>query len=310
MVDLDRTASDRARMARSLRIRFAGALYHVTSRGVARQVIFRDEFDYRERLRLMAEAVETHGVRMHAFTLMPNHDHIFLDTPGANLSVAMHDLNGRYAAYFNRRHGRVGHLFQGRFRAHVVESEGYYLEVSRYIHLNPVRAGLVERPEDWPYGSYAGYVRPAARARWVTYANVLGAFGRAPGQAARAYRTFVERGLAAPPPEPWKEAVASLVIGTEAFVEDVRGIVAHSPDVRGTPQKRAIRRRPPIEMVVAAVSETLGCDSISWRRGTRDDSMSRALAAWASRRLCGHTSLEIAARLGYAGPSSVSQAIR
>ena len=133
-------------MARPLRIEFAHALYHVTSRGNARQKVFRDDRDYQRRLDWLRRAVETYGWRLHAFALMPNHDHLFVETPLANLSAGMHYLNGSYTSYFNRRHKQVGHLFQGRFKAVLIENEGHYWEVSRYIHLNPVRAGLAQRP--------------------------------------------------------------------------------------------------------------------------------------------------------------------
>lgn len=297
-------------MARALRIQFAGALYHVMSRGVARQVVFIDDHDYRERMRLIRETVEAHELRVHAFALMPNHDHAFLDTPRANLSRAMHDLNGRYAAYFNRRHKRVGHVFQGRFHAHVVESQGHFLEVSRYIHLNPVRAGLVVHPEDWSHSSCAGYLDPAARLGWITYTSVLESFGLSLQQAVPAYRAFVEQGLASPPSAPWNDAAAELVIGSERFIERVRRIVGSQPDDREVPQRRALRRRPCIDAVIAMVPTILPCDPASWRPRSRDRGLCRAFAAWVARRTYGHPSGEIASRLGYSGPSAVSQAVK
>ena len=104
----------------------------------------------------LRRAVETCGWRLHAFVLMTNHHHLFVETPEPNLSAGMQFLNGSYTSYFNRRHRRVGHLFQGRFKAQLVEEQGYYQEVSRYIHLNPVRAKLVERPQAYRFSSYPG----------------------------------------------------------------------------------------------------------------------------------------------------------
>ncbi len=166
-------------MARPLRIEFPGALYHVISRGNERRAIVRDDADRRKRVDWLRRTVETYGWRLHAFVLMNNHDHLFVETPEANLSAGMQHYNGSYTGYFNRRHRRAGHLFQGRFKGHLIEEAGYFLEVSRYIHLNPVRARTVGRPEDWPWGSSPGYVRGARKLEWVTYGRVLGEFGRA-----------------------------------------------------------------------------------------------------------------------------------
>src|SRR5271169_1035762 len=143
-------------MARPLRIELAGGLYHVMSRGNERRAIVRDDADRQRRLDGLQRTVATHGWRLHAFALMTNHEHLFLQTAEPNLSAGMHLLNSSYTGYFNLRHRRVGHLFQGRFKAHLVEEEGYFTEISRYIHLNPVRARLVQRPEQWKWSSYAG----------------------------------------------------------------------------------------------------------------------------------------------------------
>lgn len=149
-------------MARPLRIEYSGALYHVMSRGNARKAIVRDDVDREKRLDWLRRTVETYGWRLHAFVLMDNHDHLFVETPEANLSAGMQFLNGGYSSYFNRRRRRSGHLFQGRFKAQLIEEEGYFLEVSRYIHLNPVRAKRIP-PEKYPWSSYPGYVHPAVR---------------------------------------------------------------------------------------------------------------------------------------------------
>jgi hypothetical protein len=141
-----------------------------------------------------------------AFVLMPNHEHLFVETPEANLSAGMQLLNSSYAGYFNRRHNRVGHLFQGRYKGHLIEEDGYFLQVSRYFHLNPVRARLVARPEDWQWSSFHGYQQARRSLEWVTYARVLGAFGADLSQARRAYTRFVREGLHDPPPSPWASA--------------------------------------------------------------------------------------------------------
>lgn len=155
-------------MSRPLRIEFPGALYHVICRGNERRPIVGDDADRRKRLDWLRRTVEMYGWRLHAFVLMDNHDHLFVETPDANLSAGMQHYNSSYTGSFNRRHRGAGHLFQGRFQGHLIEEEGYFLEVSRYIHLNPARARAVAQPEDWPWGSCPGYVRGARKLEWIT----------------------------------------------------------------------------------------------------------------------------------------------
>ena len=193
-------------MARPLRIEFAGAVYHVMSRGNARQDIVLDDADREKRRDWLRRTVEVYGWRMHAFVLMRNHDHLFIETPEPNLSAGMQYLNGSYTSYFNRRHRRCGHLFQGRFKGHLIEERGYFLEVSRYLHLNPVRAKVVARPEQYPWSSYGGYQRASRTVAWVTYDQVLGEFGVKGSIARRAYTRFVRAGVEKPPPSPFAEA--------------------------------------------------------------------------------------------------------
>jgi putative transposase len=140
-------------MARPLRIEFAGALYHVTSRGNERRRIFRDDVDRKMFLTFLGQAVKRFGWSVTAWVLMSNHYHLVVQTPEANLSRGMHWINGTYAAWFNRRHDRSGHLFQGRFHGVLVEKETYLRELLRYVVLNPVRAKMVARPEDYRWSS-------------------------------------------------------------------------------------------------------------------------------------------------------------
>ncbi len=146
-------------MARALRIQFPGAIYHAMARGNARQKIFRDEQDYRRLLEGLEATVDKFGFEVFSFVCMPNHIHLFFRTPEPNLSRGMQYLLSGYANWFNARHRRSGHLFQGRFKGELVEDDRYFWSVSRYIHLNPVRGKrpLVKRPEEWRWSSYPGY---------------------------------------------------------------------------------------------------------------------------------------------------------
>jgi putative transposase len=297
-------------MSRPLRIEFAGALYHVMSRGNQRKAIVRDDADRGKRLDWLRRTVETYGWRLHAFVLMNNHDHLFVETPEANLSAGMQHYNSSYTGYFNRRHSRVGHLFQGRFKGHLIEEEGYFLEVSRYIHLNPVRAGLVDRPQDWPWGSGPGYIRAARKLKWITYDRVLGEFGRKASQTRRNYAKFLRASLAEKPRRPFDAAVRGLLLGSSEFVDRVRHLLDEQPDDHDVPELGHLRSRPPIKTIVAAVASHFDVAPADWGPNRRSNSASRAVAAYLARCSFGYPATTIAAALGYRDHGGVGQAVR
>lgn len=295
-------------MARPLRIEFAGALYHVISRGNERKPIVRDDADREKRLDWLRRTVETCGWRLHAFVLMTNHEHLFLETPEPNLSAGMQLLNGSYTGYFNRRHRRAGHLFQGRFKGHLIEEDGYFLEVSRYLHLNPLRAKMVTRLEDYRWSSYPGYVQARRALEWVCYTRVLGQF--AGPRPRRAYAAFVRAAADAPLRSPFDAAVEGLLLGSGDFVDRVRALLTGRPAAQGIPELARLRPRPPLERILAAVTEHFGCDAAGWSAGRRSDDAARAVAAYLARRRFGYSATAVAQALGYRGPSSVSHAVR
>jgi putative transposase len=297
-------------MARPLRIEFPGALYHVISRGNERRRVVRDDADRDKRLDWLRRTVETYGWRLHAFVLLTNHEHLFVETPAANLSAGMQYLNGSYTSYFNRRHRRAGHLFQGRFKGHLIEEEGYFLEVSRYIHLNPVRAKMVGRPEEYCWSSYPGYIQARRALEWVTYARVLGEFGAEHQRQRRAYAAFVRAGVAAPPPSPFARAVGGLLVGSQAFTARIGDLLRERHELPGVPELKRLRSRPALDRIVAEVARHFGCDVACWSPGRRSDDATRAVAAYLARCRFGYSATAVAARLGYRGPSSVSHAVR
>jgi REP element-mobilizing transposase RayT len=297
-------------MARPLRIEFAGALYHVISRGNQQHAIARDDHDREKRLEWLRRTIETYAWRLHAFVLMPNHEHLFVETPEANLSAGMQFLNGSYTSYFNRRHRRVGHLFQGRFRGHLIDQDGYFLEVSRYIHLNPVRAKIVKHPDEYRWSSCPGYSSAARELAWVTYGRVLGEFGKDQKQARRAYARFVQAGIGDPPPSPFAAAVGGLLVGSRAFVERIGRLLGDRPAESALPQLKRLRTRPSLDQIIDLVARHFGCDAADWSHGRRTDDASRAVAACLARRSFGYSATAVAEALGYGGPSSVSHALR
>src|SRR6516225_6462079 len=194
-------------MPRRLRIEFEGAIYHVMARGNARQKIVHDDADRKRLVDGLEHTVVRSGWELLCYVIMGNHLHLLLQTPRPNLAAGMQGFLSGYATWFARRHRRPGHLFQGRYRAEMIEDESYYWTVSRYVHLNPVRAGLVARPEHWEWSSYPGYRQPKRRFGWVAYDALLQAWrgDRGDDDPASAYVAFVEAGLAQPPASPFRE---------------------------------------------------------------------------------------------------------
>ena len=207
-------------MARPLRITFEGAFYHVTARGNERRKIFLSPGDYNKFLSYLKDSVEKYGAIVHAFVLMPNHYHLIVETPKANLSSFMHSLNSAYTTYFNIRRKRAGHLFQGRYKALLIDVDNYLLEVSRYIHLNPVRAGMAEKPEEYPYSSYRAYIFPKKEAL-ISRDFLWRMVAKDRRDGPRSYREFVEKGLREKPGNPFEKVYGGVILGGKAFIKEV-----------------------------------------------------------------------------------------
>ncbi len=227
-------------MARPLRIEFAGALYHVTARGDRREPIYNDDEDRRAYLDVLGEVVEDFNWICHAYCLMGNHYHLVVETPDGNLSKGMRQLNGRYTQYSNRRHKRVGHLFQGRYTAILVDKDAYLLELSRYVVLNPVRARMVKRPNQWPWSSYHAMVGAQNPPKWLIVDALLGQFARSRAVARRRYERFVTEGIGAQ--SPWNDLRSQIYLGDERFVERMQAKLEKEAQDINIP--RAQRRRP------------------------------------------------------------------
>jgi REP element-mobilizing transposase RayT len=204
-------------MSRPLRIELAGGLYHVTSRGDRREAIYRDDQDRAEWLSIIGEVCSRFNWRCHAYCQMTNHYHFVVETPDSNLSRGMRQLNGVYTQATNRRHGLVGHLFQGRFKAILVERDAYLLELARYVVLNPVRAGMVPEIGDWPWSSYRAMVGQGSTPAWLETEWLLGQFGQERSRAQAGYAAFVLQGVAKP--SVWEGLRHQVFLGGEAFVE-------------------------------------------------------------------------------------------
>lgn len=222
-------------MTRPLRLEFNGAIYHVTSRGNARQAIFINEEDFADFLGVLASVVKRYHFLLHAYCLMDNHYHLLIETPEGNLSKGMRQLNGLYAQRFNQKHQRVGHLMQGRYQAILVDKDNYLLELCRYIVLNPLRAGIVKDPKDYRWSSYqatAGYSNtPGLSIDWI-----LSQFGGEQKKAIRQYQAFVLSGIKAA--SPLETVKGQLYLGKEAFMDQIGHLLQGKEKSREIPRKQ------------------------------------------------------------------------
>jgi len=204
-------------MARPLRLEFAGALYHVTSRGDRREDIFLSDDDRSDWLEVLGIVCARFNWVVHAFCQMTNHYHLLVETVDGNLSGGMRQFNGLYTQRFNRRHGLVGHLFQGRYKAILVQKEAYLLELARYVVLNPLRANMVKSLDDWRWSSYHFVTGQEAPPPWLDTDWLIAQFGSQRSKALRAYRQFVMAGRGLP--SPMLDTRHQLLLGDDVFVE-------------------------------------------------------------------------------------------
>lgn len=264
-------------MARPLRLEHEGALWHVTSRGNEQRDIYYDDDDRFLFLTLLAEAVKRFKWIVHVYTLMTNHFHLVIETPEKTLSRGMQWLNGRYAQRFNRRHKRKGHLFQGRFHGVLVEKESHLRELARYVVLNAVRAGMVERPEDYRWSSYGAMVGLEQAPEWLTTGWMLEQFGSDPRSAVEAYAKFVDEGVGIER-SPWDDLVNQIYLGRAEWVERMREMVEQEPRSEEHPRAQRCPGRPTMEAVVEAVGKAF--ESTVETVCTRAMPGARMLAAW------------------------------
>lgn len=288
-------------MARPLRIEYPGAVYHVICRGNNRQAVFRDEQDRKRYVEKLSVYCEEKGVELLSYCLLTNHVHLLLETPKGNLSKMMQSFQTSYTLYFNKRHRHSGHVFEQRYKALLVDRDNYLLEVSRYIHLNPVAARIVERPQDYRWSSYAGYVRGKGISG-LKYETVLDYFAGGRGRQLAQYREFVEGGLGGK--QKWAElpVLKGAFVGDEDFMEEAR--------------KKAIRpileRHYPLKRMVQVVCKVCGVAEEEVKRPMRTEGVQRAreLLCYVSRRHSDVGLRELARFLGVKELSTPSHGVR
>ena len=255
-------------MARPLRIQYPGAFYHVTSRGNERKAIFKSNYDRGKFLSYLESAHDRYGAIIHVYCLMENHYHLLLETPLGNLSQILHHINGAYTTYFNTKRKRSGHLFQGRYKAILVEKDSYCQELSRYIHLNPVRARLVDKPSEYRWSSYPYYIGKERKPAWLTTESVLGYFGQKESWAERNYRKFVEDTSGLETKNPLKDVFASTFLGSPDFITWAKGelIDSKNADTRNIPALRELFEKPSLEQIERTIESIIAREDPLWKK--------------------------------------------
>jgi REP element-mobilizing transposase RayT len=279
-------------MARQLRIEYPGAVYHVTGRGNAQQGVFLGDDDRYFFLGLLAKVNKRFNWLCHAYCLMDNHYHLLIETPEGKLSKGMRQLGGVYTQSFNRRHNRVGHLFQGRFKSILIEKENYLLELCRYVVLNPVRARLVKAVEDWPWSSYRATVglevaHPCLSTDWT-----LGQFSLERDKAKTQYSRFVADGVGQD--QVWNDLQGQVLLGQENFTEQFADVLKGYAHVAEIPRQQRSLDRPPLI--------DLFNDVVRGNKASRNAKIVEAVEVY------GYAQSEVAAELGL-HYSTISQVV-
>ena len=232
-------------MARPLRIEFAGAFYHITARGDRQEDIFVTDADRIAFLDILKQIVERFNWSVHAYCLMDNHYHLLVETPDGNLSKGMRQLNGVFTQTSNRNNKRVGHVFQGRYKAILVQKDYYLLELSRYIVLNPVRARMVRLARSWPWSSYRDTAGYRQGPEWLNTQWILAAFGKKLSRAQQKYQLFVAEGKNQP--APWEQLRNQVFLGSEEFVKRMQGKIESGKDISEVPKSQRRKQAETLE---------------------------------------------------------------
>jgi REP element-mobilizing transposase RayT len=275
-------------MARQLRIEFSGAFYHVTSRGNLRDKIFFSDSDRERFLETLKRTKDRYSYLLHAYALMDNHYHLLIETPRPNLSQIMQNINTSYTVYINRKYTRAGHLFQGRFKAIIVDKDNYLLQLSRYIHVNPVRAGIVDMPEDFRWTSYREFIGKVEKGI-VNTEDTLSHFSTNKTIARRRYREFVEGSNEG---NDWKgDMRAGVVLGGEEFFKKVKAIMGGKVEDDELPSlKELYKIEVPIERIVEILMGRYGEEAL---KNKRKGNIKRDLGIYLIKKLSSKRNAEI-----------------
>jgi putative transposase len=278
-------------MARQLRIEYEGAFYHVTSRGNQRTQIFWDNKDRTEFKRILERTKGRYGYVVHGYVLMDNHYHLLIETPYGNLRQIMQNINTSYTVFVNRRYKRAGHLFQGRYKAFIIDKESYLLALGRYIHLNPVRAGIVKKPEHYQWSSYRDYISVPRKEKITDTDDMLSSFSKSRAIARSAYGAFVNDGIQGTT-SPLEFAVGS-ILGNESFRGRVLRYLKGIPDKTEIPEIKRIEPKHEIRDIVRVVAEYYSIEESGLLKRKKASERQRSIAIYLCKILSGKKNAEI-----------------
>lgn len=281
-------------MARPLRIELSGGLYHVTSRGDRREEIYFSDADREAWLALLGTVCSRFNWVCHAYCLMSNHYHLVIETPEGKLAQGMRHLNGVYTQIVNRAHGRVGHVFQGRYKAILVEKDSYLLELARYVVLNPLRAGMIGDVGDWPWSSYQAMIGQVPSPTWLRTDWLLGQFGQQQNRAIANYVDFVRAGVGLP--SIWDNLRGQIYLGSAEFIARMQSTLSFDQPLEEIPraQRRPVAKtlqhyrtqfadNPSKGMALAYLSGDYAMKVIAQEFGVHYTTVSRAVKSYESK---------------------------
>ena len=250
-------------MARPLRIEYPGAFYHIFQRGNERKDIFISDQDRTKFYEYLAVLYSRYNVHIHTYSLMGNHYHLILETEEANLSRAMHCLNTSYTVYFNTRRKRVGHLFQGRYKAILIEEDAYLHHLSRYIHLNPVRAGLVKNAVEYPHSSLSYFVANKKSPKWLSTRFILSMFDKNVETARSLYKSFVYEDIGNDVDNINDNIKLGFLLGTDDFINKIKTKYIEGKEEPEIPILKAMQSRLNPGHICNTVIKAIGENKLS-----------------------------------------------
>jgi REP-associated tyrosine transposase len=292
-------------MARPLRVEYEGAVYHVTARGNERRKIFFTKRDFQKFKEFLAAGESKYGFLLHAYVLMTTHYHLIIETPDGNLGKIMHFLNGSYTSYLNIKRKRSGHLFQGRYKAILVDKDNYLLELSRYLHLNPVRAKMVEKPEEYPHSSYGSYIFDK-KEEIVTTEMILGILTGIGENSEERYKVFVESALGVELKSPLEKVYGGMMLGSEGFIREVLSRLEKEPMERvDVSHRKTLRAIVGVDEIISALCEhyAVGMEEISGNKRSE----ARNAGVYLLKKYTGATNTEIGELFGCISYSAVTK---
>ena len=295
-------------MTRPLRVEYAGAFYHVYSRGNAGEKVFNGKRDKEKFLEYLEKVTEKYSVVIHTYCIMSNHYHLLIETKEANLSTAIQWLNISYAMFYNKRHQRNGHIFQGRFKSILVDKDEYIKQLSRYIHLNPVRAKIVLKPLDYPWSSYSSFIGKAKESEWLETGGLLRHFGKKQKETIVNYERYVEDVDAEAIKNPNNEMVAGFILGDDVFSKWVyKKFISSREANKDIPELKKIKPRVSVEKVVKITCREFECEKDYILQKGRKKNDARDIAMYIARDISGESVKNLGEYFGGISGSAVTQ---